>query len=176
MRRMSIISTIFEVIIHLTFTKSYMEQIVAIAHRRRCAVAIFLIIEILRRQQQNHYYRRRLWSRQWLQRRSTHDSALTMLFNELGPEDPRSFTNYTRMHEEAMEEILLLVTPYIEKQDTLMRDAISPRMRLSATLRYLATGNSFQDLAYSTRIAPNTLSQIVPETLQAIITVLEEKK
>lgn len=60
-----------------------MEQIVAIAHRRRCAVAVFLIIEILRRQQWNHH-RRRLWSRQWLQRRSTHDSALTMLFNELG--------------------------------------------------------------------------------------------
>ncbi|XP_018398079.1 PREDICTED: uncharacterized protein LOC108776068 [Cyphomyrmex costatus] len=75
-----------------------------------------------------------------------------------------------------MEEILLLVTPYIEKQDTLIRDAISPRMKLSATLRYLATGNSFQDLAYSTRIVPNTLSQIVPETLQAIIAVLEEKK
>lgn len=80
------------------------------------------------------------------------------------------------MHEEAMEELLFLVTPYIEKQNTLMRDAISLWMRLSATLRYLATGNSFQDLAYSTRIAPNTLSQIVPETLQAIIAVLEEKK
>lgn len=74
-----------------------------------------------------------------------------------------------------MEELLFLVTPHIQKKDTRLREAISPRMRLSATLRYLATENSYQDLSFSTRIAPNTLSQIIPETLQAIITVLEEK-
>ncbi|KAL6417154.1 hypothetical protein ACFW04_014660 [Cataglyphis niger] len=56
-----------------------------------------------------------------------------------------------------------------------MREAISPRDRLSAILRYLATGNTFQDLAYSIRIAPNTLSQIVHETVQATIKVFEEK-
>jgi len=74
-----------------------------------------------------------------------------------------------------MEELLFLITPYIEKKVTMMRKAIRPRMRLSATLRFLATGNSFQDLAFSTRIAPNTLTQIIPETLQAIIAVLEDK-
>lgn len=74
-----------------------------------------------------------------------------------------------------MEELLFLVTPYIAKKNSVMREAISPRMKLNATLRYLATGNSFQDLMFSTRIASNSLSQIIPETLQAIITVLEEK-
>lgn len=74
-----------------------------------------------------------------------------------------------------MEELLFRITPYIEKKDTVMRKAISPRMRLSATLRYLATGNSFQDLSFSTRIAPNTLSQVVMETVRAIISVLEEE-
>ncbi|XP_018360612.1 PREDICTED: uncharacterized protein LOC108759604 [Trachymyrmex cornetzi] len=97
-----------------------------------------------------------------------------MLFEEFGPEDPRSFQNFTRMQEEVMEELLNLLIPYIEKKDTVMRKAISPRMRLSVTLRYLATGNSFQDLAYSTRIAPNTLSKIILETLQTIITVLNK--
>lgn len=91
------------------------------------------------------------------------------------PEDPRSFKNYVRLEEEVMEELLLLVTPYIKKKDTVMREAIQPWMRLSATLRFLASGNSFQDLSFSTRIAPNTLSQIVPETLRSIITVLEDK-
>jgi len=73
-----------------------------------------------------------------------------------------------------MKELLFLITPYIKKKDTMMRKAIRPRMRLSATL-FLATGNSFQDLAFSTRIALNILSQIIPETLQAIIAVLEDK-
>lgn len=91
------------------------------------------------------------------------------------PEDPRSFTNYTRMSEETLNELLLLITPYIEKQNTVMREAIPPRERFSATLRYLATGNTFQDLAYTTRIAPNTLSQIVHSTCLAIINVLKDK-
>jgi len=63
-----------------------------------------------------------------------------------------------------MEELLCL-TPHIEKKNTAMRQAISPQMRLSATFRYLATGNSFQDLMFSIRIVSNTLSQIIPETL-----------
>ncbi|XP_066600581.1 putative nuclease HARBI1 [Prorops nasuta] len=57
-----------------------------------------------------------------------------------------------------------------------MRQAISCEMRLSATLRFLATGHSFKDLAFSTRIAHNTLSQIIPETLEPIVTKLEEQQ
>lgn len=72
-------------------------------------------------------------------------------------------------------ELLQLITLYIQKQDTVMREAISSRDRLSVTLRFLATGNTFQDLSYSTRIAPNTLSEIIPETLKAIITVLDKE-
>ncbi|XP_018407677.1 PREDICTED: uncharacterized protein LOC108783575 [Cyphomyrmex costatus] len=79
------------------------------------------------------------------------------------------------MEQYVLEELLQLVTPYIQKQNTVMRQAISSRDRLSVTLRFLATGNTFQDLSYSTRIAPNTLSQIIPETLKAIITVLDSK-
>lgn len=91
------------------------------------------------------------------------------------PEDPASFTNYTRMQEDIWNELLVLLTPHIQKQDTVMREAISPRDRLSVTLRYLATGNTFQDLSYSTRIAANTISKIVQTTLEAIIKVLEPR-
>ena len=91
------------------------------------------------------------------------------------PEDPASFTNYTRMSENVFMELLLLVTPYIQKKDTVMRQAVSPRERLSATLRYLATGNTFKDLAFSMRLGPNTLSEIVHSTCLAIIKVLEER-
>ncbi|KYN21916.1 hypothetical protein ALC57_05700 [Trachymyrmex cornetzi] len=90
-------------------------------------------------------------------------------------EDPSSFLNYIRMEQYVLEKLLQFVTPYIQKQNTVMREAISSRDRLSVTLRFLATGNTFQDLSYSTRIAPNTLSQIIPETLKVIVTVLESK-
>ncbi|XP_066593215.1 uncharacterized protein [Prorops nasuta] len=98
-----------------------------------------------------------------------------MLFNELRLEDPTSFTNYIRLEEGIMNELIDLVTPFIKKHNTILREAISPKIRLATTLRYLATGSTFQDLSYSTRIAPNTLSQLIPETLKAIIMVLEQK-
>lgn len=90
-------------------------------------------------------------------------------------EDPRSFINYVRMEQCVLDELLQLITPYIEKQNTIMREAISPRDRLSITLRFLATGNTFLNLSYSTRIAPNALSQLISETLKAIVTVLGNK-
>lgn len=79
------------------------------------------------------------------------------------------------MEQLVLEELLHIVAPLIEKKDTVMRQAISSRDRLSVTLRYLATGNSFQDLSYAVRIAPNKLSQLIPETLKAIVEVLEDK-
>ncbi|XP_046622671.1 protein ALP1-like [Neodiprion virginianus] len=79
------------------------------------------------------------------------------------------------MMEDDWNELLTLLTPAIKKQDTVMRQAISPRDRLTVTLRYLATGNTFQDLSYSTRIAANTISKVIDETLRAIVEVLDSK-
>ncbi|KAJ8975151.1 hypothetical protein NQ317_012429 [Molorchus minor] len=42
-----------------------------------------------------------------------------------------------------------------------MRTAISPHERLTATLRFLATG---QDLEFTTIISKQALSEIIPET------------
>ncbi|XP_036150116.1 uncharacterized protein LOC118648027 [Monomorium pharaonis] len=79
------------------------------------------------------------------------------------------------MEQLVLEKLLHAVAALIEKKDTVMRQAIPAQDRLSVTLRYLATGNSFMDLSYSVRIAPNTLSQIIPNTLKAIVEVLKKK-
>ncbi|XP_028394515.1 protein ANTAGONIST OF LIKE HETEROCHROMATIN PROTEIN 1-like [Dendronephthya gigantea] len=49
-----------------------------------------------------------------------------------------------------------------------MRDAISAHEKLSLTLRFLAAGASYRDLAYSFRIPASTISQIVPEVCRAL--------
>lgn len=54
-----------------------------------------------------------------------------------------------------------------------MREAISVNARLSITLRYLATGNTFEDLKFLSAISPQSISSIVLETCQAIITSLK---
>lgn len=56
-----------------------------------------------------------------------------------------------------------------------MRSAIPANQRLSTTLRYLATGQSFEDLKFTTAIAPQTLSKIIIiETCEALVTVLKD--
>ncbi|GLV37437.1 uncharacterized protein CBL_10597 [Carabus blaptoides fortunei] len=65
--------------------------------------------------------------------------------------------------------------PHIEKEDTNMRLSIPARERLTVTLRYLATGESYQSLMYSTRIPACTISKIIPECCEAIYNVLKDK-
>ena len=80
------------------------------------------------------------------------------------------------MDAESYDELLNLVMPMIVKQNTTMREAISPNARLSVTLRFLATGNSFGDMKFLTRTSPQTISLIVFETCQAITRCLQEQQ
>ncbi|KAK0156971.1 hypothetical protein PV327_011484 [Microctonus hyperodae] len=54
-----------------------------------------------------------------------------------------------------------------------MRDAISPEQRLLATLRYLASGATFEELKFQTAIAAQTLGKIIMETCEALIHLLK---
>ncbi|CAK1591625.1 unnamed protein product [Parnassius mnemosyne] len=76
------------------------------------------------------------------------------------------------MSEEIYLNLLSLVSPLIRRKDTVMRNAISPHERLTATLRFLATGRSYEDLKFSTIISPQALSSIIPDTCEALFKVL----
>lgn len=65
-----------------------------------------------------------------------------------------------------------MVSPLIKKEDTIMRNAISPGERLAVTLRFLATGDSFMSLQYLFRIPQSTISRIIPDVCDAIYKVL----
>ena len=67
-----------------------------------------------------------------------------------------------------------MVKPLIGKQTTNMRQPISPTDRLSITLRFLTTGNTFEDLKFVSAIAPQTIGKIVIETCEVIISCLHE--
>ncbi|XP_026482640.1 uncharacterized protein LOC113390281 [Ctenocephalides felis] len=72
------------------------------------------------------------------------------------------------MDKETYLKLLKMVSPLIRRQDTIMRKAISPHERLTATLRFLATGRSYEDLRFTTIISPQALGVIIPETCEAI--------
>jgi hypothetical protein len=49
-----------------------------------------------------------------------------------------------------------------------MRETVSAEERISVTLRYLATGNSYEDFKFSVAHSPQLLGRIIPETCIAI--------
>lgn len=53
------------------------------------------------------------------------------------------------MDEDTYRKLLSMVAPLIQKQDTIMRISICPHERLAVTLRFLATGRSYEDLKYT---------------------------
>lgn len=55
-----------------------------------------------------------------------------------------------------------------------MQIAICPEQRLIATLRYLDTGRSFEDLKFSPAISPQKLGVIILETCKAITDALRD--
>ncbi|CAH2085196.1 unnamed protein product [Euphydryas editha] len=129
-----------------------------------CYAAIALLAKKKRK-------KRSMWTKEWLQKRNHYSH--TNLLEELRL-FPRDWFNYLRMTEVVYLNLLKLVTPMIEKRSTNMRESISPHERLSATLRFLATGRNYEDLKYSTLISPQALGRIIPETCAAILDALKD--
>ncbi|XP_057654748.1 putative nuclease HARBI1 [Diorhabda carinulata] len=78
------------------------------------------------------------------------------------------------MSEAMFNELLSKVRPKIIKQDTNMREAISVKLKLQITLRYLATGDSYSSLAYLHRDPKNTISNFMKNVLEEIYSALQE--
>ncbi|XP_039763773.1 uncharacterized protein LOC120636385 [Pararge aegeria] len=132
------------------------------------ALAIVGLMCVLKENRRKRY-KRELWCKHWLLLRKSYSH--TSLINELKI-TPKDYNNYLRMNEYL--HLLSLVTPLIKKQDTILRNAITPHERLTATLRFLATGRSYECLKFSTIISPQALSAIIPETCEAIYKVLHK--
>ena len=115
---------------------------------------------------------RQHWAKAWLMKRPS--LSHTSLMEELRLE-PTDWFNYLRMDEANYRQLLALLTPLIQKQDTCMRRSISPHERLSATLRFLATGRSYEDLKFSAAISPQALGHIIPDTCKAIWQALHKE-
>lgn len=119
---------------------------------------------------------RTTWTRPWILNRAT-EGCSQKLLQEFSAQDDQKhlYENFLRMDSATFEELLELVSPLIQKQETNMRKPISPRERLAVTLRFLASGDSFHSLAALFRIPHNSISTIVPEVSDAIYTVLKDK-
>lgn len=87
---------------------------------------------------------------------------------------PEKFRSYTRMSMETFDMVLSFIESRLMKNWTnLNREPIYPCERLIVTLRYLATGSSFQTLGFSFRMGRPTVADIVRETCQMLWKALQ---
>ena len=90
----------------------------------------------------------------------------------MGAENKKEYRKYFLIDPTQFDHILSLVASKISKQDTLMRKAIEPDLKLGITLRFLATGETFQSLSYQYRVHSTTISHFIPEVCVAIYEAL----
>ena len=103
-------------------------------------ILLFLLL-LRRRRRRKRACNRKIWSKSWILRRAS-QGACDNLVRELAAEDPAQFRDYHRLDRRCFEDVLSMVNKFIVKKSTKMRSSISPRDRLTVTLRFLATGKS----------------------------------
>jgi len=137
------------------------------------ACAAIIIACLTEKKKEKRKRKQRIWMKEWLKKRVEfgHDR----LVSELKLSSIVDYKNYLRMDADTFGELLEMVTPLIEKNTTVMRTPISAEQRLLATLRYLVSGDSFEELKFQTVItAAQTLGRIIVETCQCLVHVLKE--
>lgn len=138
------------------------------------ATAGYFVISIAN---QTKRKKRKCWVRPTLLGRNEHGGS--QLMTSLLKDDQFTigghFLNFIRMPLQCFEELHPMVEPIIKKRDTNLRCAIPSKERLLVTLRFLATGDSYQSLMLLFKISKQAISLIIPEVCGAINEVLRNQ-
>lgn len=145
----------------------------AIAQNLAVTCASYIIIHFISKKAKSRR-RRRWWELEVFRNRKQH-GGIPLLRDLKFQHTSGKYKNFTRMSPIDFEYLLNMIGPAIQKTDTKFRKAISVKERLSITLRFLASGDSFTSLQYVFRVSKQAISLIVPETCQAILNGLKEQ-
>ncbi|XP_041354387.1 uncharacterized protein LOC121372171 [Gigantopelta aegis] len=151
----------------------------AVAAEEECylltAVAVVIQQEESKKEEEKKKRRpKRIWMHKWLQDRPKYgwyEKLLGYLFQG----NITRYKNFLRMDPDRFHELVVRLTPRIQKQDMNMRRCLDSGLKVAITLRYLATGDSYMSMAYGFWVAPNTICSVVPEVCQAIYDEFHEE-
>lgn len=79
-----------------------------------------------------------------------------------------------RMTGENFDVLLALISPRIQKTNTMMRDAIPAKIKLEICMTYLVTGVSYRWLQNHFRVSMSAISKFIPEVCIAISEELKD--
>jgi hypothetical protein len=99
----------------------------------------------------------------------------TQLMDELEREEPDDFKSFLRMDPALFQELSQRLEGRLTKMTTNARRPLEPSLKLAITLRFLATGTAYRQLAFQFRVAHNTISLLIPDVCNAIIAEFEDE-
>ncbi|KAJ8873958.1 hypothetical protein PR048_024798 [Dryococelus australis] len=120
--------------------------------------------------------KRKFWVRPSLRARNQYSD--TDFLADLQQDDRdllNGFKNFARMTSSDFDYLINKIGHKIGRKDTSFRDAIPVKERLAVTLRFLASGGSYQSLSYLFRISKQSVSNIVPDVCEALIDCLKDR-
>ena len=139
--------------------------------KRRKAAAVILFLELEEEEDGSRSWKRGK-TREWIKRRRE-KGYFNNIVAELRIEDTSSYKSMLRMDHEQFLGILSEIEPKLTKKQVRGgHKVISPAERLTLTLRFLATGESFRSLHYQFRHGLSTVSYIIREVCQVILNLL----
>ena len=105
----------------------------------------------------------------WIKRRNQR-GAFSNIVHELRMEDTASFKEMLRMDYDTFLNLLAAIEPFISPQESYHGvPTIKANERLTLTLRFLATGETFRSLGFQFRISRSAISYIVISVCEALI-------
>lgn len=116
---------------------------------------------------------KRVWTRPWILRRDERGSS-ALLLEEFRNEDLGEYKSILRMTPDLFDILLTLVTPKIQRMDTIMRQALPAKLKLEITLDFLSSGTNYRRLSHFYRVARSSISKFVPEVCVEIYEALKK--
>lgn len=143
-----------------------MEPTLGLAMGAWCLAASVLVNEADEAWQRQERREKRTWVKKWRKNREPGGNVQRLL-RELQP-GTDDFRYFLRMDELCFNRILAAITDDIEKENTNCRLAITTKEKLSVTLRFLATGETFRSMDFSTKLSKSFIAECILEVCEAI--------
>jgi hypothetical protein len=141
---------------------------------KKCLTRVYnvLLDEVSDMIEEEQNRKKQLWVCEWIGSRDSR-GASALLLKELA-DNVNECKMCLRMTPKKFDALLGMVAPKIERQNTQMRDALSPRVMLEVTLHFMVTGNSYRIWLYFFKVSESSISNFIPEVCDTIYDSLRE--
>jgi hypothetical protein len=119
--------------------------------KKKCA-AFIIMHHLIKQKEKRSLTTRRFWIKHLYQTKNQ-DGGGRLLQTLLMDESTGNFKNFLRMSSEDFEILINWIGPKIQKMNTQFGESVHVKERLTVTLRFLATGDSYTSLQYLFKIS-----------------------